>query len=575
MGVRLATGMGGYGKEREFLDQDTRDHGGYALRPMQRPVTRPRIALLWALPATAAVLLPATWGEARQPAHVQDSGSGLPTESTQAEPAPTPTLQLTLEDVRRLALASNLELEIATLGAEIARFGARGSWGAFDPVFALAGRYEDSEIQLSNDVVTGTTLLEEQRLIVDSSLSVPITTGGNFRAGYISEQVESNSQFVLAPELFTDALSVGFTQPLLRGAGTRAATSEQRALEFEARRVEELLRQRRADLLLDVENAYWDLVAAQDQLEVREQSLALFTRQAEEESERLRVGVGTEVDLLQAETNVAVERERLLFARTDVETRRDALKQLILRREATDAQGQPRDRGGWDQFLGDWDATIEPLTPLPEPGAEAPPRSWQSSLADAYERRAEVTAQWREIDRQRARLDGARSNRLPGLNLSLDARSAAIDESRRDAFQETTSFESPTYGIGLALELPIGNRTARFAERSARAELRSAQLELERIQRTLLAEVRAAVRDVEYRREAVVAARRSSELAQRQLESEEVRYREGLSTTFQLLQFQQDLATARSNERAALANHAKALAALLRAEGRIEEDVSR
>lgn len=573
---------------------------------MQRPVNCPRKALFWALSLAAFALAPATWTEARpaqEPEAETEAGSNVEpaaaepdavepdaVEPATAEPAtaeptqvdadapaspPTRPLALTLEDVRRLALASNLELEIAALGAEIARFGARGSWGAFDPLFALSGRYEDSEVQLSNDVVTGTNLLEEQRLIIDTSLSVPITTGGNFRAGYVSERAESNSQFVLAPELSTDALSLGFTQPLLRGAGTRAATSDQRALEFAARREEELLRQRRADLLLDVENAYWDLVAAGDQLAVREQSLALFTRQAEEESERLRVGVGTEVDLLQAETNVAVERERLLFAQTDVETRRDALKQLILRREPKDEGGDERERGGWDQFLSEWDAPIEPLTALPEPAEEAPPRSWQSSLADAYERRAEIVAQWREIDRQRARLDGARSDRLPGLNFNVDARSAAIDESRREAFQETTGFESPTYGVGLALELPIGNRTARYAERSARAELRSAQLELERIQRTLLAEVRTAVRDVEYRREAVVAARRSSELAQRQLESEEVRYREGLSTTFQLLQFQQDLATARSNERAALANHAKALAALLRAEGRIEEESSR
>jgi len=479
-------------------------------------------------------------------------------------------LELTLAEARRLAIDSNIELEIADVGVEVARFNARGSWGVFDPVFNLSVRYEDAQTQLSNQVFAGVPVLKEERLLIQSGLAVPVTTGGSFSLGYVTDRTKTNSTNT-PPELTADALSLGFTQPLLRGAWDRAATADQRAFEFQARRQEELLREQRLQLLLAVENAYWDLVAALDQLEVREQSVRLFERQSEEESERLRVGVGTEVDLLQAETNVAVERERLLFAQTDVETRSDALRQLILRREAEDTSGRVRENSGWTAFITAWDAPIVPLTKLPEPTAAGAPPTWERSLADAYERRAELAAQRWEIEARRARLDLTRSLRKPGLDLTVDTRSAAFDTSSSGAFDSTAGFDSPTYGIGLAFELPIGNRSARFAERAARAELRSAHLELERIERTVLSEVRAAVRDVVYRREAVEAARRSRELAQRQLESEEVRYREGLSTTFQLLQFQQDLATALSNERFALANYAKAVAALLRAEGRIGE----
>ena len=87
----------------------------------------------------------------------------------------------------------------------------------------------------------------------------------------------------------------------------------------------------------------------------------------------------------------------------------------------------------------------------------------------------------------------------------------------------------------------------------------------------VLAEVRTAVNEVDKQRESVAAAIKSRTLAQRQLDAEETRQEVGLSTTFQVLQFQEDLARAASVEVAARAAYAKAVAQLDFAEGRITE----
>ena len=87
----------------------------------------------------------------------------------------------------------------------------------------------------------------------------------------------------------------------------------------------------------------------------------------------------------------------------------------------------------------------------------------------------------------------------------------------------------------------------------------------------MLAEVRTAVNEVDRQREAVVAAAKSRTLAQRQLEAEETRQSVGLSTTFQVLQFQEDLAQALSTEVFAKSSYAKALASLAFVEGRLEQ----
>jgi outer membrane protein TolC len=94
-----------------------------------------------------------------------------------------------------------------------------------------------------------------------------------------------------------------------------------------------------------------------------------------------------------------------------------------------------------------------------------------------------------------------------------------------------------------------------------------AHLEADRLELAITTEVRDAVRQVEYQAEAVRAATKSLELARRQLAAEEARYREGLSTTFQVLEFQQQLAAALSSEKRARAEFVKARAALAKAQG--------
>ena len=59
----------------------------------------------------------------------------------------------------------------------------------------------------------------------------------------------------------------------------------------------------------------------------------------------------------------------------------------------------------------------------------------------------------------------------------------------------------------------------------------------------------------------------------RQLEAEQARYREGLTTTFQVLEFQRQLAESQSSAIQARVEYAKALVNLRRAEGVLGEVV--
>ena len=520
----------------------------YPHAPMSFDSRRSRAAL-------AAVLLPAVSGLV----HGQDEP---------AESAPA-VLELTLEEAVRIALDQNLDVVIEEETTAIERYSYLGSWGAFDPIVSVTGSARDSETEGFSDL-SGGDVIEEDELSLSGGLLVPFKTGGSFQLDYSHSNLETNNQFSLFDTSTTDVVTAQLTQPLLRGAWTRYATTDQQEARIRFEKQSERNREVRQNLLLSVHNAYWDLVAAREEFGVRQKAVELGEKQLVDDRRREEVGVGTQVDVLQAETNVATQEEQRLLAESNVRAAADALRALLFRKTAEDA---------WGEYIESWDVPIEPLTPLPDPDPSALHErvgdvfpEWSDSLLLAIERRSELKQQRLEIDAAEVRLLRAQSNVKHQLDLTLTARSTGFDGDSSEALEKAVGYDFPSYTAALTWSFPIFNRTADNAERAARAAVRLARLTYQRIEMGIVSEVRAAVRDLHYQAEAVQAAVKRVTLAKKQLEAEQSAYREGLSTTFQVLDFQQQLSQALSSEKAARAAYAKAVAALARAEGRLGEE---
>ncbi len=469
-------------------------------------------------------------------------------------------LQLSLADALGVALRNNFDLEIARLTSEAAGYDAVGSWGAFDPVFSVTGSASRSESEQRN-AFSGATVVEDSDLSLQSRLSVPLTTGGSLSLSLDHVNAKTNNRFAAFDLSTTDVLTAALTQPLLRGAWSRFATVDQRARQIALERQLESERETRAQVLIDVYDAYWDLVSAQEELAVREIAVELGKQQLAQDQRRLEVGAGTEVDVLQAETNVAQQEELRLRADYTVRQARDALRRILAPRPENEL---------YQDYLDTWDWPIQTLTALPN--ASNPPLfDWRASLQQAIERRPELAQRRLDIDTAEVELQRARSQRLPQLDLDLSTSSAGFDPDPNQSFDKAVGWDFPSSSAALTFSMPLWNRGARNAERAARASLRRSMLLYDRFELDLLAEVRTAVNEVDKQRESVGAATKSRALAQRQLEAEETRQQVGLSTTFQVLQFQEDLARALSAEVLAKASYAKAVARLAFVEGRMEE----
>jgi len=486
----------------------------------------------------------------------------LPVQARQEAPAQIAgerTLQLTLEDALRVALRNNLDLEIDRLATERSRYDAIGSWGAFDPVLTLTGTASESETEGSTAFNAGT----DDDLRLDSSLAWPFPWGGSLQLTQRHTNSKTDNRFATFDVSTTDVFSVAYTQPLLRGAWTRYGTVQQKRNLVELERQRESERLTRAQILLDTTNAYWDLVSAEEELEVRQIAVELGKQQLSQDRRRLEVGAGTEVDVLQSETNVAQQEEQRVRAHYAVRLSRDNLRRLL----------SPRPEGRYEEFLEAWDWPIQTLTELPVLENEAR-EDWRVSFQAALERRPELAQQRLDIAAAELELVRARSERQARLDFDLATSSAGFDADPGEAFSEGLSWDFPSSSAALTFSMPLLNRTASNAEQAARVALRSARLTYDRGELDILADVRSSVNGVSEQRESVAAAGKSRVLAQRQLEAEETRQEVGLSTTFQVLQFQEDLAQALSTEVAARAALAKARVRLLFAEGALDLELA-
>jgi len=458
--------------------------------------------------------------------------------------------ELTLDQALGLALRDNLGLERARGDADAARFDALSTWGVFDWTFGATASYVDAEAEGTSQLAGGEVIdSESTQLAFD--LVRPFSTGGRFESRFDATRNTTTNEFSNAPELVEDNLRFSYIHPLLRGAGYDATTSEQQVADLAARRSAEGARGTRQTLVTDVAQAYWDLVAALEQREVRRSALRLGREQLVREEQRFAAGDGTEVDVLQAETEIATRNEQLLQSDNDIEAATDALKSLLLN----------------DQNATGWRRPIVPMTSLPEVTAEAVPPTWETAWQVAQELRAELRQSRLDVDAARTRLRRAGSDRLAGLDLTMNLSANSNDESASIATRDTFQFDYPSWSVLLRYELPLGNQTAINAEHAARERVRTALVSHQERELEVLADVRRAVREVQYRAESVVASAQSFDLARRQLEAERARFDAELSTTFTVLEFEQSYIEAASNARRARAEYAKALSDLERAQG--------
>ncbi|HYO13770.1 MAG TPA: TolC family protein [Thermoanaerobaculia bacterium] len=468
-----------------------------------------------------------------------------------AEPPPVEAtngvIELSLEEAITIALRQNLGLVSQRYARTQSRLGITQSQGIYDLLTQARAAATDSE----TPSLSAFQANEFQQQDVDFSLTQRLPTGGDLSFGWTTGRRESpeDPERPGLTESYDTGATFSFTQPLLRNfgriineRGIYLARTDDRISHEEFERQVVLTVQ-------EVINAYWDLVEAQEQVKVAQESLAL-ARELHERN-RIQVDVGTlpPLELVQSEAAIATRDEDIIRTTAVVGDAADQLRRLL------NVPPGPL-----------WEAEIRPTT---EPQAERLDLSVDQSIQLALAERPELRQQELAIERNRINARFFRNQTLPDLDLNLRYNTPGFGLGFNEAFEQITGFDFRVWSVSLDFAFPIQNRSARAASAIANLDVERAETELDNLRAVIATEVRQAVRAVETAAQQIEASRISREFQEKNLDAERKRYENGMSTSFQITQIQEELTRARSREVAAVINYRVVLANYYRATGRL------
>jgi outer membrane protein TolC len=493
--------------------------------------------------ATAAVTAP--------PPAVPASDAALP-----AAPAKTDTqalgIPLTLDQCVAQALGKNFSVRVQAYSVDQAKAGVIIARSTYDPVLGVAwqkvvNKSPAEEFTVASNSVaasaaaaaagtgSGTTTSTNPTVTAyfpqtnaqttTVSATQNIITGGQISANYIVEYATSNSPVQFLNPSYDGTVSLNVTQPLLQGAGSdygRAAIEIAKA----GSRIASLnFKSVVLTAIFNVETAYYNLIFNREQYAVGQDSLKLAQQLLDENRIKRQTGVLTDLDVVQAEAGVALARSQLIGYRQAMQNAEDTLLASLGERE----------------FRAPVGAVDFP--PLPDTNV-----SFYYSYKQARDNGPDLAVVQTTIEQLQFEALRAKRNDLP--NLSVNGGAGYLTE--RDSYLNAASkvWNGPGYNWqgGVTLSFPWGLRQNQALYRQAKDSLSAEQTTFDETDQQLTVQVRAAVRAVEANVESVASASEATRLSEKQYELQKAKFDAGLATSYDVLQAQTQLSTARVSQ---------------------------
>lgn len=473
---------------------------------------------------------------------------------------------LTLEEAIERALANNLGLESARLNPAIQDLGLDQARAAFRPTLNSTLGYNNASTQSTSQLDGGARITTERNTFNFGVGQTLLWTGGRVTAGFNNARTSTDNVFATRNPSYNSSFSLNYTQPLLSGRRTDNQRNALETQQVQRRIVDIQLRGEAEAVANQVRQAYWNLRSQIEQIEIQRRSLAQAQQLLENNRARVRAGTMVEMDLAQAEVQVANAEQALLNAEIQWRAQELAFKRLLIT--------------GTNDPL--WRETINP-TSLPT--FEERQVDIDGAVAEALERRVDVRVQREQREVAAMNLAVTREGVLPDLNLTagyslqgvggdLFTRSGLGGEPElvsrggyRDGLSSIANFDTPTLNVQLTFSYPLGMQSGRANLERARLQLRQTDLALQNQELAIATEVTNLGLSVRNAFLQLEAARRSRQAAERSLEAELTRFEVGASTNFQVVNAQDALTSARLAELRAVIGYENAVADFDRARG--------
>jgi outer membrane protein TolC len=402
------------------------------------------------------------------------------------------------------------------------------------------------------------------------SYSQQFQTGSNFSLGFTTQRFTTNSSFALFNPSFTSGATFTVGQHLLRGRGYFVNHGPILIAQRNIKQSRATFEAQLNDSILGVVDQYWNLVQAEKNLAVVQDSLRLADESYKHDKRALELGALSPLDIYRSEATVAQRRLQVIQAEYAVKPLEDQFRRTI--------------GADLDSRAGALDLDLTENSDVTGDLASA---DIATALEIAMGHRPELEAVRQQIANDDTNVYIAHNNALPDLSLtgaytSNGIGGNVIDTSAGvpvvvseggllDALGQVGGFGFPTYSVGINLQLPIKNRRAQADLGSALISKRADLYQLRSRQQAIALEVRNAVHQLEVSKLSLAAANEALDLAKKSLAADQRKYELGAQTIFFVLDSQNTLEQAQQSYVQAQIQYQLALAAVDHATGDLME----
>jgi len=395
-------------------------------------------------------------------------------------------------------------------------------------------------------------------------------TGTTLSVGLNNSRITTNNPFSNYSPQLSSGFTAKVTQSLLQGAGIWVNKRFLYQAENNRRITDSTFRQQILYTVNQVENIYWGLVNAYEDVQAKERALEQSTKVSGDNRKQLEIGTMAPLDVVNADQAVASDKQALINSQSTLNYQQQIIKQAIARNlndpALVAAAVIPTDRISLEELPEE----KQPIDDLVQEAFRQSPVLEQAVLTLKND---EIT------------LRGAKNGLLPTLNGFGFYNSNALGGSQSpDALdfetgglyppgtfpskgygtvlQNLFNNSAPDKGAGFTLNIPLRNRPAQAQQAQALIEYRQAELRLEQLYTQIRIGVVNAMYALTNDRAQVQASIAARDYSQQALDAEQKKLKLGASTTASVLQYQRSLALSDNTLIQANATYAKDRAGL-------------
>ena len=405
--------------------------------------------------------------------------------------------------------------------------------------------------------------------------------GTNVYVGFNNSRVTSDNPYNEFTPLLTSGFQFRLTQHLFQGLGFASNTRFIRIARNNREISDVAFRWQIVTTVDQIENMYWDLVYAYENVRVQQEQLAFSQRTLSDTKKQVEIGTLAPIEVVRSQSTVASNQQTLTVALTNLQ-----LQQLLMKNALTRTLVDPR--------LAD--AEVIPTSTMELPTQE-PVVPTQDLVNEALARRPELAEQRINLTNTDISNKAIRNALLPTVDFfayyggagqggDLNPNFVCISNpqfcslppgyifnvppvSYPETLNQLVNSTAPDKGAGFTINIPLRNRAAQATQVRSEFEYRQAQLRLQQIENQVQIEVRNAQFGVQQNRASVASAQAAVDLAKESLSAEQKKYALGASTSTAVLQYQSGLTSAQVTLVSAKAAYEKAQVELDRATGEL------